>query len=133
MIFALLAAANLSLVTSTPTGQSIVNACWEGNAHPEMTECVVKKAAAAQASLEGFESDIGAALAKQENEDLAAAFQVAVVSYRAYRDQQCQLQGAFAEAGNGAYEIQRACEAALDLSRAEQLKAGLGRLEPGPN
>ena len=134
MIFnLLLAAATLASGTSTPTGQSLVNLCWERNAHPQMTECVERKAAAAQASLQILESLIGASLARQKKEDLAAEFKVAIRSYRSYRDQQCRLQGAFAEAGNGAYEIQRACEAALDLSRAEQLKAGLGWLEPGPN
>ena len=127
----LIAAAVSPHVTSTPTGQAIVSMCWEGHSHSQMSECVYVQAVAARSSLTNSERLLLESLAKQHRTTLVSLLHSTTSSYQAYRTQQCQLQGALASSGNGAAEIQLACEAALDIARSEQLKAGLWWVAPG--
>jgi hypothetical protein len=117
-------------VTSLPTGQAIVNICWEGHSHVQMSKCVLEQAAAARTTLARDEQMLHESLSKQHKPALLSLLRSTVSSYQVYRTQQCQLQGALASAGNGAAEMRLACEAALDMARSEQIKAGLWWLEP---
>ncbi len=126
-----IAAAVSPQIASVPTGQAIVNRCWEGHDHPQMSACVNEQAAAARSSLAGVELLLRESLARQHKAASASLLRSTANSYQAYRTRQCQLQGALASAGNGAAEIRLACEAALDMARSEQLKAGLQWVAPG--
>ena len=126
-----IAAAVSPHVATVPTGQAIVNTCWEGHDHAQMSECVVGQAAAARSSLASIELLLRETLAKQHRTVSISLLGSTANSFQAYRTQQCQLQGALASTGNGAADIRLACEAALDIARSEQLKAGLGWVVPG--
>lgn len=126
-----IAAAVSPQVASVPTGQAIVNRCWEGHDHAQMSACVTGKATAARSSLAGVELLLRKSLARQHKAASVSLLDSTVNSYQAYRTRQCQLQGALASAGDGAFEIRLACEAALDMARSEQLKAGLWWDAPG--
>lgn len=127
----LIAAAVSPHVVSVPTGQAIVSQCWEAHTHAQMSECVYDQAAAARSSLAKSELLLHESLAKQHRSASVSLLRSATNSYQVYRTQQCQLQGVLASAGNGAAEIRLACEAALDIARSEQLKAGLWWVAPG--
>ncbi len=114
-----------------PTGQSIVDKCWEGHDHPQMSECVIREAAAARSSLARAELSLRESLAKQHKTASVSLLGSTANSYQTYRTQQCRLQGALASTGNGSAEIRLACEAALDILRSEQLKSGLGWIVSG--
>jgi uncharacterized protein YecT (DUF1311 family) len=126
--FVLLAA---NAVASAPMGQALIQECWQGHSHVEMSACLATKAAAARSTLAGAEQGVSEALAKQGKPAWAALYKSTAQSFQQYRTQQCRLQAALASAGNGATDIRTACEATLDTLRSEQLKAALGWLVPG--
>ena len=126
-----LAAAAIVPVTPTPTGQSIIQKCWEHNAHAAMTDCVVGTASTAHSELADLERSVRGVLLEQRKPALVARFDSAAVSYQRYKAQQCALAETLASAGNGGTEIGLACEAALDLARIVQLKSDRRWLEPG--
>jgi uncharacterized protein YecT (DUF1311 family) len=129
--FILIAASVSPQIASVPTGQAIVNRCWEGHDHPQMSACVNEQASAARSSLARVELSLRESLARQHKTASVSLLRSAADSYQAYRTKQCHLQGVLASAGNGAAEISLACEAALDMARSEQLKAGLEWVAPG--
>jgi hypothetical protein len=123
--FVLITAAAVAPAASPTTGQAIIQECWQGHSHVEMSDCVATKAGAARSALTQAEQHVREALAKQRNFVSAALFKSSVHSYQRYRAQQCQFQAALASAGNGAVDIRLACGAALDTYRSEQLKVAL--------
>jgi len=107
----------------TLTAQVIVQECWKGNSHPQMSLCVNNRAAAATSELARIEQLITQAIEKRKLNDLSIQFKASTNSYREYRMRQCQYQENLAAAGNGAADIRIACEAAMDSQRAAELKA----------
>ena len=129
--FLLLAANSVTSAASVPTGQTIIQECWQGHSHVEMSACVATKAAAARSALAGADQRVSEALAKQSKSAWVSLYKSSAQSYQQYRTQQCQFQAALASVGNGATDVRMACEATLDTLRSEQLKAALGWLVPG--
>jgi len=122
----------LAIAASQPTsmGQSIINECWKGNSHVDMSECVSKRATNARSGLENVEGRIRGALIARKDHSLLRAFDSTLGSYRSYRSQQCGFQESIAAKGNGAMDLRLACEAELDIEREEQLDGFYGWLNP---
>lgn len=129
--FVFLAANAIAPVATLPSGQAIIQECWQRHSHVEMSACVATRAMAARSALAGSEQRVSKALTKQGKSAWVSLYNASVFSYQRYRAQQCQLQAALASTGNGARDIELACEAALDTMRSEQLKVALGWLVPG--
>ena len=110
--------------------ETTINECWEGNDHLGLSRCVNERADVARSDLEVMENSVRKAIAKS-NEDVSylrpvkEKFEASVQSYQTYRHDQCQLREVLAAMGNGAAEIEKACEADLDIKRTEELKAGI--------
>ncbi|MGO9446259.1 MAG: lysozyme inhibitor LprI family protein [Thiobacillaceae bacterium] len=95
-----------------------------------MSHCVRQRTATARTKLDAIERVVREAVARSKEDanylkPVQDKFDASVKSYRQYRNDQCKLQGALAAIGNGATEIEWACEAELDVNRTEELKAGL--------
>lgn len=112
------------------TLEQTIDECWVDHDHPAMTNCVVGRASEARAHLATVERKMLAAIdASPESPHYVAkaksAFAQSARSYATYRKAQCELRAALAEIGNGSFEVGRACEAALDAERADQLEAAM--------
>ena len=127
MLFLVLA---IATAKSTTMSQSIIDECWKGNSHVEMSECVSIRALSARSDLESTEKRIRTALIARKDNALLAAFDSTLDSYRSYRSRQCRFQEVVAAKGNGAMDLRSACEAELDIERKEQLDRFYGWLNP---
>jgi uncharacterized protein YecT (DUF1311 family) len=132
----ILLAASLIVFSSASAEQfdTILGECWEGNGHPQMSDCVEKRATQLRANLNSVEKKVREAISKSKEEPAyvkaaASAFEVNVKSFQKYRDDQCSFVFTLASAGNGAEDNKKACEAQLDISRIEQLDAALWWLQ----
>ena len=108
--------------------------CWENHSHPEMSQCVNKRAVEARLIFMATEKSVRDGIAKnredaEHSKMERVKFEASVKSFRKYREDQCRFHHTLASKGNGAAEIQRACEAELDTVRAAQLKAAMWWLE----
>ena len=117
-------------VCSAATLEQTIEECWVDHDHPAMANCAARRASEARAHLATVERRILAAIdASPESPHYVAkarfAFAQSARSYATYRKDQCSLRAALAATGNGSYEVGRACEAALDTERADQLEAGM--------
>lgn len=114
-----------SALQATPslTAESIVQECWKGHSHPQMSECVSNRATASAAELSTIEQLITQTITNAKQKNLLIKFKSSSSSYREYRRQQCQYLEHLATAGNGAADLRTACESAMDSQRAAQLKA----------
>lgn len=115
---------------SAATLEQTIEECWVDHDHPAMADCVAGRASEARAHLAAVEHRVLTAIdASPESPRYVAnarsAFSRSARSYAAYRKDQCLLRAALAATGNGSYEVGRACEAALDAERAEQLETAM--------
>lgn len=108
---------------------TIVLQCWQGNDHPKMSACVRLRATQASAALESIESEVRDAIAKSREptyvKTASAIFEANVRSFRKYRKEQCSFIFTLASVGNGAEDNKLACDAELDITRIQQLRAAL--------
>lgn len=119
--------------TAAPAGTTI-DECWENRSHTEMSQCVLDRASAARVNLSAVENNIRTSIAKSHNDakylsKVKRNFEISIKSFQKYRQDQCTLHLALAAQSNGAPDIQKACEAELDVDRTEQLKASLSWLD----
>lgn len=112
------------------TLEQTIEECWVDHDHANMANCVAGRASEARAHLATVERKMLATLAvSPESPHYVAkarsAFAQSARSYATYQKDQCSLRAALAATGNGSYEVGRACEAALDAERADQLEAAM--------
>jgi len=104
-----------------------IETCWQGHDHAGMIRCVGRQAASARANLVATEEAIHRAFEGSKEpleyiQPAKRAFEDSSESYSNYREKQCQLRELLANMGNGPTVNKLACEAELDLNRANQLK-----------
>jgi uncharacterized protein YecT (DUF1311 family) len=107
---------------------AIVQECWMGHDHSQMSECIEQQAAQARTRLNEVERQMRVSISKStEGAAYVAAasssFEASVKAFREYRENQCSLVLVVASRGNGAEENKKACEAQLDAARTAQLQA----------
>lgn len=126
----LAALALFSSAVNSATVEATIDECWKGNDHRGMSECVSRRATSARDNLQAVERAMREYIARSQ-EDISylapvrQRFESSVSSYLKYRTEQCSLREALAMMGNGAVQIRLACEAELDLNRAQELRSGL--------
>jgi hypothetical protein len=128
VVSALMSLANAATVDAT------INECSRGLDHPRVSQCVFDRATSARRDLDAAERAMRVRI-EQSSEDVSylkpiqQRFEVSVLLYQRYRDEQCGMYQALSSRSVYSEEIKRACEAMLDSDRTQQLKQGMWRLE----
>jgi len=105
----------------------ILSTCSKDHSHVEMSGCIEQSAAKSEATLNAAESTLLDRIAKRDEEPtvvagMKKAYEEGNEAFKNYRDNECQFYGSMAAGGNGANDLRMACTAALNASRADQLR-----------
>jgi uncharacterized protein YecT (DUF1311 family) len=119
---------SLGLAASAAPAQDIVNECWKDHSHLQMSKCVESKARKARVNLDNAENETRLVIQTKNDEpeyvkEMAEHFEVDEASFKRYRRDHCRFLWSLAAGGNGAADIEAACDAELNGDRVEQLKA----------
>lgn len=138
MLFAtaLLLLASESSALSKDSVASIINDCWKGHDHADMSACVEGRATEARANLDQAEKATREALRTSAEERGFPAYRAEAITkldrasatFSTYVASECSYEAALAAKGNGSEDVRSACVPLLDEERTRRIRAALSAL-----